>query len=43
MLYRRYRFDMYVLLCLVWGYKVVPLPDCISAVSLHIPVVGSFV
>jgi len=34
LLYKRYDFDISVVLCLVSGYKVVPLPDYIRAVFL---------
>jgi len=32
-------FDTEFVLCLVSGYKVVPLPDCVSQVSVDTPVV----
>jgi len=32
-------FDTSVVLCLVSGYEVVPLPDCVSEVSVDTPVV----
>ena len=32
-------FDTSFILCLVLGYKVVPLPDCVLKVSYDTPVV----
>jgi len=32
-------FDTWMVLCLVSGYEVVPLPDCVLAVLLDTPVV----